>query len=205
MRGRIWLVLGVAAGVAMGLFHVAYFAGAAAALSNTAQRIVYTGGHGLVDELASGAGRRSVRGATALVALLVPGVTALLLVATARLTLRLRAVVGLLVALVGIAGYYYLAGGLATGALLLALAAAAFAVFATGPLVVAPLAGLAALIGTVFFAGLIRTHHPSMPRSSLVELHRVLFTTPGAPFWLEVVVVAVAAVPFVIAARVVAR
>ena len=205
MKGRIWLLLGVAVGIAIGVGHLPYFAGAARSLSDTSQRIVASAGSSLVHSVAKrGWLRRLIEGLSALLGLLVPGATALLLVAAARFTLHLRLIVGLVVLVIGIASFGYLAHGLAIGTVLLALGAAAIVVMATGPLVAAPLAALAALIGTEFLPRLV-SGRTSVSHSSIVTLHRALFMTAGSPIWLELVMLAVAAVPFAIAARLVIR
>lgn len=203
MRGRLWLVLGVALGIAIGIDRLAYFAGAANSLSDTAERLVRSCFFTLIApaERRHNAGR-AIGGVFSFVDLLVPGATALLLVAAARLSLRLRALVGIAVVLLGASSFHYLAAGSATGTLALALAAGALAVFATGPLLAAPLAALAALIGTEFLPRLVSGHR-SVPRLSVEALHRALFASPGAPLWLVVVVLVIAIVPFAIAARLV--
>ena len=151
LKGRMWLLVGIAVGVAVGVGKLAYFAGAARSLSDTAQRIVGSGGHTLVRSAAShGASLRLIDGVTALLAVLVPGVTALLLIFAARTTLHLRALVALVMAALGVAAFFYLPHGVAAGVAVLAFAAAGIAVVATGPLVAAPLAALAALIATGF-------------------------------------------------------
>jgi hypothetical protein len=205
MKGRIWLLLGVAAGIAIGVGGLPYFAGAAGTLSDTAQRAVDSGGMALVHSVAKqGAVRRVVDGLSALVGLLVPGTTAVLLVATARFTLRLRVLVGVLILILGIAGYHYLGQGAATGTLLLAICAAAIAVVATGPLIASPLAALAGLIGTEFLPRLVMGRK-SVAHAAVVVVHRAIYTTGAVPLWFEVVVLALAAVPFAIAARLVVR
>ncbi len=205
MKGRIWLVLGVAAGIAVGVGKLAYFAGAAGSLSDTAQRVVGTAGLTLIHSAAShGAPRRVVEGFTALLAVLVPGVTALLLMFAARGTLHLRAVIGVLLVALGAAAFFYLPHGAATGVALLALVAAGIAVVATGPLVAAPLAALAALIATAFLPRLLASHS-TLPNLPVTALHQALFASAGSPLWLRVVVLAVAALPFVFAARLVVR
>ncbi|MGO9557688.1 MAG: hypothetical protein ACLPQS_11720 [Acidimicrobiales bacterium] len=204
-KGTIWLVLGAALGIAVGVVHVGYFSGAAGSLSDTAQRIVHSGGLTLVRAAPKhGWFVRLVNGVSAVLGLLVPGVTALLLVATARASLRLRVLVGWLVLVLGIAGYHYLGNGAATGTLLLAIVAAAIAVVATGPLIAAPLVALAALIGTEFLPRLFGGRD-SVPHASVVALHDAIFGTLGAPYWLVLVVLALAVVPFALAARLVVR
>ena len=205
MKGRIWLVLGVAAGVAVGIGKLAYFDGAAMSLSDTALRIVDTGGLTLVHSVTRhGAPRRVVEGFTAVLAVLVPGVTALLLVYTARATLHLRTVIGLLVAALGVAAFFYLPHGTATGVAVLALVAAGLAVSATGPFVTAPLAALAALIATAFPPRLLASHS-TLPNVPVTALHQALFASTGSPLWLRIVVLLLAALPFAFAARLIVR
>ncbi|MGO8874992.1 MAG: hypothetical protein ACLQNG_04410 [Acidimicrobiales bacterium] len=151
-----------------------------------------------------GAPRRVVEACTAVVAVLVPGVTALLLVLAARASLRVRAVIGLLLAAVGVAAFFYLPHGMATGVALLALVAAAIAVLATGPLVAAPLVALAALIATLFLPRLLASRS-KLPNAPVAALHQALFTSAGSPLWLRIAVLVVAALPFGLAARLVVR
>ncbi len=205
VKGRIWLVVGVVAGIAVGVGKLAYFAGAATSLSDTAQRLVGTGGLTLVHSAAShGASQRVVEGVTALLAVLVPGVTALLLIYAARGTLRLRAVIALLLAALGVAAFFYLPHGTAMGVAVLAFAAAGIGVVATGPLVAAPLAALAALIATSFLPRILASHS-TLPNVPVTVLHEALFASAGSPLWLRVVVLVLAALPFAVAARLVVR
>jgi hypothetical protein len=205
MKGRSWLVLGVAAGIAVGVGKLAYFAGAASSLSDTSQRLVGSAGLTLVRDAAShGAPQRVVEGASAVLAVLVPGVTALLLVYAARGTLRLRSVIGVLLAALGVAAFFYLPHGAAAGVAVLAFAAAGLVVVATGPLVAAPLAALAALIATGFLPRLVASHS-NLPNVPVAELHEALFQSAGSPLWLQIVVLALAALPFAFAARLVVR
>ena len=122
LKGRIWLLLGVAAGVAIGIGKLPYFAGAATSLSDTALRIAGSGGHALVRAAARhGASRRVVEGITAIVSVLVPGVAALLLIYAARTTLHLRALIAVLLGALGVAAFFYLPHGTAIGVAVLAL------------------------------------------------------------------------------------
>ena len=76
LRGRLWLFVGVALGIALGLGHLAYFHGAAVSLSDTALRIVNTAGLTVVHDAAKhGAPRRAVEGLTAVLAVLLPALT----------------------------------------------------------------------------------------------------------------------------------
>jgi hypothetical protein len=205
MKGRVWILVGIAAGIAIGVGKLAYFSGAASSLSDTALHVVGTGARTLIRLAASnGAPRRVIEGVSAFLAVLVPGVTALLLVCAARATLRLRMVIGLLLAALGIASFFYLPHGIAAGAAVLALAAAGLAVVATGPLVAAPLAALAALIATSFLPRLLSSHS-KLPNLPVATLHRALFASAGSPAWLRIVVLALAALPFAFAARLAVR
>ena len=205
LRGRLWLFVGVALGIALGLGHLAYFHGAAVSLSDTALRVVNTAGLTLVHSATRhGAPRRVVDGLTAVLAVLLPGLTALLLVYAGRSTLRLRAVVAVLLALLGIAAFFYLPGGNATGVAVMALVVAGLLVAATGPLVVAPLVAVATLIGLVFLPRLLASHS-TLPNAPVTALHEALFATAGSPLWLRVIVLVLAALPFALAARLIVR
>jgi len=204
MRGRIWLVIGTLVGIAIAVAHVPYIAGAARSLANDAQRVVGTGGTKLISAVGRhGAPRRALVGLTALVAVLIPGVTAVLLVVAARGARRLRSVIAALLVALGIAAFAYEPGGHAVGVVVLALAVAA-AVALTGPLVLAPLCALAGLIGGEFLPRILASgsHLPNAPVS---ELHFALFGTAGASEWLRVIVLVVAAVPFALGARLVIK
>jgi len=205
MKGRFWVVVGVVAGIAIGVGRLAYFEGAAVSLCDTILRVVDTAGLTLIHDAAKyGAPRRVVLGLTAALAVVLPGVAALLLVVAARATMRLRRIIGLLIAALGIAAFFYLPGGTAVGVAALALLAAALVVAVTGPLVVAPLAALAALIATVFLPRLLlgKDRRLSVP---IADLHQALFSTIGSPYWLRIAVVVLAAVPFGLACRLIVR
>lgn len=204
MKGRIWLIAGVVVGVLVGIDQLAYFSGAARSLSATAERLVSTGGLTLIHSSAKhGAPKRVVEGAMAVLAVVVPGVTAFLVMLAARCTLRLRALIALAVSALGFAAFFYLPGGDATGVVFLALATAAIALMATGPLVAAPLAALAALVGTVYLPRLL--YSSSIVSKPVATLHEALFSTAGSPLWLRVVVLLIAALPFAFAGRLVLR
>lgn len=201
MKGRLWVMLGIALGIAVGIGKVPYLAGAAKSYADTAEHLVGTGARSLIHAAAArGAPRRVVEGAGAVVGVVVPGLSALLLVAAARATLFVRRVIAVLLGAVGVAGFFYLPAGHAIGVGVLALAAAGLAVAASGPLVAAPLAGLAALIAVAYLPQLIgqAKQLADMPVSSL---HHALFATAGTPLWLQALLLIVAAVPFAIAAR----
>ena len=199
------MVIGTLVGIAIAVAHVPYIAGAARSLANDAQRVVGTGGTKLISAVGRhGAPRRALVGLTALVAVLIPGVTAVLLVVAARGARRLRSVIAALLVALGIAAFAYEPGGHAVGVVVLALAVAAAAVALTGPLVLAPLCALAGLIGGEFLPRILASgsHLPNAPVS---ELHFALFGTAGASEWLRVIVLVVAAVPFALGARLVIK
>lgn len=201
MKGRLWIVLGILAGVAVGLGKVPYLAGAATSWAETAERAVRALGLSVIHRAArGGAAKRAVEGLSGLFALLLPGLTALLLLAAGRAALALRAVACLLVAALGVGAFFYLPGGRAGGVLALALAVSALILLATGPLLVAPLAALAALIGTVYLPRLLSGPHGPM-NAPISRLHEALFASTGSPLWLQVVALVVAALPFAGAAR----
>jgi hypothetical protein len=131
---------------------------------------------------------------------LLPGITALLLVVAARGTLRLRSVVALAIVALGAVAFAYQPRGVAAGELVLALVVAGLAVVLTGPLVVAPLAGLAALIGTQFLPQLV-SGNSSLALDNVDLFHQALTGNPGTPAVLQVVLLVVAAVPFAFAGR----
>jgi hypothetical protein len=203
LRGRVWLIVGVLAGVAIAIGHLDYLAGATRTLADTAERLVGSGASWLIDRLAAtGASQRVVLGLTAAMAVLIPGLTAFLLIAAARGSLRLRAVIGLLVLALGAASYLYHPGGQATGVLVLVLAVASIAVAFTGPLVVAPLAALAGLIAGEFLPGLLQSSRVVTQRS-VSSLHQAIFGHPGTPTALQLAVLLLALIPFAAAARLV--
>ncbi len=205
MRGRIWLVVGAAAGIAIAVGRLPYLAGAGRSLADTAERLVGSGAGRLIQEASlRGVPGRVVLAAGGLIAALLPGITALILVLAARATLRLRAVVAVLVVALGAASYVYEPHGKAAGTLILALAVAAAAVALSGPLVAAPLAGAAALIGGVFLPSLVARGRV-VTQASVNDIHQALFGHPGASTALEVLVLLVAVIPFAYAARLVVR
>ena len=137
---------------------------------------------------------RAVEGLSAFLAVLLPGVTALLLVIAARATHRVAAAVALLVAVLGVASYFYHSHGVATGALVLALAVAGAAIALSGPLVIAPLGALAGLIGTELLPRLVRGGN-TVPAATVRTLYQAIAGHPGSPEWFRVLVLIVAAAP----------
>jgi hypothetical protein len=205
MKGRVWLVLGVAVGIVLGLGKLAYFHGAAVSLSDTTLRVVGTVGLTLIHSAAKyGAPKRVVEGFSAVLGVLLPGVTALLLVYVGRATVRLRVVAGVLLAALGVAAFFYLPAGVAAGVAVMALAAAGLAVGATGPLIAAPLVALATLIAMAFLPRLLASHS-TLPNVPVSALHEAFFGTAGSPLWLRVAVLVLAALPFAVAARLIVR
>lgn len=187
----------------MAIVHLDYLAGAARTLADTAERLVGSGATRMIHRLAAtGASGRVVLGLTGVVAVVVPGLTAFLLVVAARGSLRLRALIGLLVLALGAAAYLYHPGGQATGVLLLALVVAAIAVAFTGPLVAAPLAALAGLIAGEYLPGLVQSSRVVTQRG-VSDLHQALFGQPGTPALLQLAVLLIALIPFAAAARLV--
>lgn len=195
------MIIGAVVGIGVGLGDVPFLAGAARSLADTAQHLVADGGRHLIANVAtSGAPQRLVLALTALIGVLLPGLTALLLVLAAIGSMRLRSVVALAIVALGAVAYAYQPRGVATGVLVVALAAGALAVALTGPLVAAPLAGLAALIGTEFLPQLV-TGHSSLALTNVGLFHQALTGNPGTPLVLQVVLLVIAAVPFAYAGR----
>lgn len=205
MSGRKWLVLGAALGVAVAVGDIPFLADAGRFLADTALRVVNSGGDRLVRAVAaSGASRRSVLGLTAVVATLVPGVTALAAVVAARGTMRARAIVAVVLAILGVVSFFYEPTGTASKEVVLALVLAGLAVVASGPLVVAPLAGLAGLLGATYLPALWRQREVAGTQA-VEAMHQALFARPGDPTALRVAMLVVAALPFAQALRLVLR
>jgi len=205
MRGRIWLLVGALVGIGIAAGHIAYLTGAARSLADDAQRVVGTGGAKLISAVGHrGAPRRVLLGMTALVAVLVPGITSLLLVVAARGARRLRSVIAVLLVALGTAAFAYQTGGHALGVVVLAGAIGVAALALTGPLVVAPLCALAGLIGGEFLPRILAAKS-TLPNAPVSELHIALFGTAGASLWLRVLVLVIAAAPFALGTRLVLK
>ncbi|HET9072891.1 MAG TPA: hypothetical protein VFN60_13330 [Acidimicrobiales bacterium] len=202
--GRAWLIIGAAAGVAMALGHFPYLAGAARTLAATALSLVGSGGHAIIRAAARhGASRRVVLGATAVIAVLVTGVTAWLCVLAAKGTLRLRSLLALILLVLGAASFAYHPGGVAGGTLLLAVAAGGLALVLTGPLVAAPLAALAGLLAGAYLPALLLRGQIGQP---VVEaLHQAIYGQPGTSVALHALLLVIAVAPFLLALRVLVR
>jgi hypothetical protein len=199
------MIIGAVAGVAVAAGHLPWLAGAAKSLADTAQHLVGHLGGDLISAVAThGGSQRVVVGLTVVVGVLLPGVTALLLVLAARGTLRLRAIVGLAVVALSALSYLYQPKGIATGEMVLALAVAGLAVTLSGPLVAAPLAGLAGLIGAEFLPQILSSH-PTLAASNVAAFHLAVTNRGGAPLAWQVVLLVVAAVPFAFALRLLLR
>jgi hypothetical protein len=203
LRGRGWLLIGAALGVAIALGHVPYLAGAGRSLANTAERLVTSGAIRLIKDAADhGTPRRVLLGVGAVVAVALPGLTAWLLLVAARASLRIRSLIALGVVALGACSYAYQPKGSASGVLLLALLVAAFAVAVTGPLVAAPLAMGAGLIGAEFLPTLVTSRLGSaVSQGSVNAMHLALYNRPGTPAALQIAMLVVAALPFAFAAR----
>jgi hypothetical protein len=205
VRGRLWLFAGVAVGLAVVAGHLPYFAGAGRSLADTSERLVGSAAGRIVRAAASaGAPKRLVLGIGGVLAAIVPGTTAWLLVLAARGSLRLRWVIALLLAALAATSYAYDAPPKATGVLVLVMVVGAAAVVLTGPLVALPLTALATIIGGELLPALIERNR-SVSQVSVEDLHFALYGHPGAPAALQAAVVVLAAAPFVMAARLVIR
>ena len=130
---------------------------------------------------------------------------ALLLVVAARGTLRLRAVIAVLLAGWGAVSFAYESHGHALGVILLALVIATLAVALTGPLVAAPLCALAGLIGGEYLPRLLTHNGRTLPNQPVAELHRAIFNTFSAPLWLRALMTIVAIIPFAFGARLILK
>lgn len=206
LRGRAWLIIGAVVGVAIGLGHVPYLAGAGRSIANTAEHLVMSGANRLIHGAADhGAPRRVILGVGAALAVALPGLTAWLLLIAARATLRLRALIALGVVALGASSFAYQSRGHATGVLLLALVVAGFAIAVTGPLVAAPLAMGAGLIGAQFLPTLVTSRVGSaVSQSSVSAMHMAIYNRPGTPLALQIAMLVIAALPFAAAVRLLA-
>lgn len=203
--GRVWLVVGVIAGIAVAAGRLPYLAGAGRSLVATSERLVLSGANRIIAGAADhGAPKRVVLGVGGVLSLLVPGVTALLLIVAARVSLRVRTLIAILIVGVGAASYVYQPHGEASGVLVLALLVAGLAVALTGPLVAFPLALTAGLIGAVYLPTLLAKHFDAT-QSGVEALHEAIYNRPGQPLALQVILLVVAVLPFAWAAKLVAE
>jgi len=204
VKGRVWLILGVLAGIAVAAGRLPYLAGAGRSLAATTERLVLSGANRIVSGAARhGAPRRAVLGIGGVLAVLVPGITALLLIEAARVSLRIRTLISLLIVAVGAASYVYQPHGAATGVLLLALAVAGLAVALTGPVVAFPLSLLAGLIGASFLPTLFARHFAAT-QNGVDALHVAIYDRPGHPLALQIALLVAALLPFAWATKLVA-
>jgi hypothetical protein len=204
VKGRVWLILGVIVGIAVAAGRLPYLAGAGRSFAASAEHLVLSGANRIISGAAKhGAPKRVVLGIGGVLAVLVPGVTALLLIFAARVSLRIRTLISLLIVAVGAASYVYQPHGEATGVLLLALAVAGLAVALTGPVVAFPLSLLAGLIGASFVPPLFSKHFAAT-QNAVNSLHVAIYNRPGHPLALQVALLVVALIPFAWAAKLVA-
>lgn len=204
MRGRVWLIAGVIAGIAVAAGRLPYLAGAGRSLAATAERLVLSGANRIVSAAAGhGAPKRVVLGIGGVLAVVVPGITALLLILAAKVSLRVRTIIAVLIVAVGAASYVYQPHGQASGVLVLALAVAGLAVALTGPVVAFPLSLLAGLIGAAFLPTLFAKHFAAT-QNGVDALHVAIYNRHGQPLALQVVLLIVALLPFAWAAKLVA-
>ena len=198
------MIVGVIAGIAVAAGRLPYLAGAGRSLAGTAEHLVLSGANRMVRAVADhGAPRRVVLGIGAVIALLVPGVAALLLILAAQVSLRIRSLIAILIVAVGASSYVYQPGGEATGVLVLALAVAGLAVALTGVIVAFPLALVAGLIGASFLPTLFAKHFAAT-QGAVNALHLAIYNRPGHPFGLQLVLLIVALLPMAWAAKLVA-
>ena len=204
MRGRVWLIFGVIIGIAVSAGRLPYLAGAARSFAASAEHLVLSGANRIISGAAKhGAPKRVVLGVGGVLAVIVPGVTALLLIEAARVSLRIRTLIALAIVAVGAASYVYQPHGEATGVLVLALLVAGLAVALTGPVVAFPLSLLAGLIGGSFVPTLF-SKRLDATQNAVNSLHVALYNRPGHPLALQVALLVVALIPFAWAAKLVA-
>jgi hypothetical protein len=204
VRGRVWLVVGVIAGIAIAAGRLPYLAGAGRSLAATAERLVLSGADHIISGAAKhGAPKRVVLGIGGVITVLVPGATALLMIVGAKASLRIRSTIAILIVAVGAASYVYQPHGQASGVLVLALALAGLAVVLTGPLVAFPLALGAGLIGASYLPTLFSNRFAAT-QNGVNALHTSIYNRPGHPFALQLIMLVVAVVPFAWAAKLVA-
>lgn len=199
--GRVWLVIGVIAGIAIAAGRLPFLAGAGRSLAASAEHLVLSGANRIIQGVAGrGAPKRVVLGIGAVLAVLVPGITALLLIVAAQVSLRIRTLISLLIVAVGAASYAYQPHGEASGVLVLALVGAGLAVALTGPLVAFPLALLAGLIGASYVPTLFSKHFAAT-QDAVNALHQAIYNRPGQPLALQVILLIVALIPLAWAAK----
>jgi hypothetical protein len=204
VKARVWLILGVIVGIAVAAGRLPYLAGAGRSLAATAERLVLSLANRVISGAAKhGAPKRVILGIGGVLAVAIPGVTALLMIVAAKTSLRIRTLIAVAVVAVGAASYVYQPHGEASGVLVLALIVAGLAVALTGPLVAFPLALGAGLIGASFLPTLLAKHFAAT-QSGVNALHVAIYNRPGTPVTLQVILLIVAVVPFAWAARMVA-
>lgn len=211
MKGKFWLLVGVAIGVAVWVLKVPYLAGAGQSFATTLEKVVasiahWLGSSGTSVSTKSGnynASPRIVDGFSGLGSALLPGITAVVLIFAAKSIRRVRWVVAILLAALGVASFSYFSHGSAMGVLVLSLVVAFLSVTMAGPLVVTPLAALAALIACEYLPHLFSSK--ALTDGPVGLIHQAFWSSPGQPSWLQLVVFVVACAPFVLAGRLVLR
>ena len=111
----------------------------------------------------------------------------------------------LLVAGLGVAAFFYLPHGIAIGVAVLAIRRGrdrGVGERARSSPRLSP--ALAALIATAYLPRIVESHS-TFANVPVGLLHEAFFSNVASPFWLRVVVLAVAALPFALAARLIVR
>lgn len=204
MKGRIWLVLGLAAGVAIALGRLPLVAPAAQSLASAAMSLADTGARALLRGIAShGASRRTVEAVGAILSVLLPGITAWLAVLAAKGALGLRKLVALAVLALGVASFFYhpVVGSVTT--LALAVAVAAAAVMASGPVVAIALSTLAGLLAAEVLPQLLPGRGGFTAPAHM--LGAALYGSGVSPLIAGIGLLIVAVVPFLLVAKSVLR
>ncbi len=204
MRGRIWLLLGLAVGVAIAVGRLPLLAPAGASLSRAALYVVGSGAAAALHAVAKqGGSSRTLEAIAAVLSVLVPGVTAWLAVIAAKGALGLRKLVALAVLVYGVASFAYHPALGSVTTLGLAVAVAAAAVMATGPVVAVVLSALAGLLAAEVIPALLPGRgEVALPAHMLsIALHG----SGASPAVLAIGLLVFAAVPFLMAARSVLR
>ena len=211
MKGKFWLLVGVAIGVFIWVAKVPYLAGAGQSFATTLEKVVSSVAHWIAStgpsvSTKSGSYNTSPRivdGFSGLGSALLPGITAVILIFAAKSVRRIRWVVAILLAALGVASFSYFSHGSAMGVLILALVVAFLSVTMAGPLVVTPLCALAALIACEYLPQLFNSK--ALTNGPVDLIHTAFWSSPGQPSWLQLVVFVVACAPFALAGRLVLR
>ncbi len=201
MKGRVWIIGGAVVGLVVALTHLQFVYGATVSLTNAAQSIVGSVANKIVSASAqNGAPKRVVQAISVLVALAIPGFTALFLIFVAKSAARVRVLLGAVLAVFGVLAYAYEPKGIASGALVLGLGVAAVAIGATGPFLVAPLSAMAGLIAGSFLPNVLSSSG-ALPNAPVETFNQAVFGSTGAPIVLRVALMIVCCTPFAYAAK----